>query len=731
MSTCFIDVETRCAVPIQRGTDLYSRSAQCMIVTWALNEEPVQIWEVDSKYLMPAALRRILDDPTITLVAHNAVFDRRIIRDSLDAHTDIKRWRCTRAAAYSHGLPGSLELLGLVIGLPEEHRKLAADSKRLINLFCVPRDDGKYGDKHSHPADWKAFCEYAMRDTDALREIYRKLPSHNFSGENLAFWHLNQRTNERGFQFDAKFAEAAVQFLTKAKEITDATMRDATDGAVTAATQRNRLLDYLARKCGLDLPNLRAAEVREWLEHDDISPEVRLLLETRLEAGKSSGAKYRRGLTIRGPGDRVRDSIQCNGAGRTGRNSHKGFQPGNMARPQLTVRRADGKMEQIPVKAKYIDEVVMPGIYSGAALKNDLVYGGPNEAAAIALRHVITAAPGNDLTVGDWSNIESRVLAWMADETWKLAAYEAIDRGEGVDLYKLLFSQFFGTDVKDVNDNGRQTGKVSDLAFGFGGGVGALVTMAAGYQLDLDPLADLVLPRAEPAMLKKAEKAWRRAFLTGEDYELEPRVYQACDILKQTYREANSAINHLRHEVDIATKTAIKEPGRSFTVGKCRIWSTSSWLIIQLPSGRRLLYANPRVEVERITDPENPTKVMTYEYITYATARGMTWRRERAWSGLFIENMVQAIANDILRAGLLRVDAAAWKIPAACDYLMTLPEDARTALVLDVHDEVVLDLPQGCVTLKWLLELLVEACWWSTGLPLAAAGWQGFRYGKR
>jgi DNA polymerase len=355
----------------------------------------------------------------------------------------------------------------------------------------------------------------------------------------------------------------------------------------------------------------------------------------------------------------------------------------------------------------------------------------PNEAASLCLRHVIAAAPGNELVVCDWSNIESRVLAWLANETWKLEAYRAVDRGEGVDLYKLLFSQFFGMAVKDIGDTERQGGKVIELACGFGGGVGAIVTMAQIYQLDLEPLAGLVLPRATDDQRKKAYKAWRRAFLKNEDYLLEPKVYQACDVLKQTYRASNTAIDDLRHEMDKATKTAVKQPGTVFTVGRCKIWAVAArWLIIELPSGRRLLYANPRLEHEVEKDPEGGKDIVR-EYISYATARGKTWLRERSWSGLFIENPVQAVANDVLRGALLRVDADAWTVPAIATFLHALPPEERSAICLHVHDEIVLDVPIGSYPLERLLALATEGFPWSVGLPLAAAGWSGPRYGKR
>ncbi len=702
-----------------------------MIVTFAIDDRPTVLWEPWKDPTVPPELKAAIDNPRVLLIAHNATFDMFILLRALGIHVPLKRWRCTRAQAYAHGLPGSLELLGIVMGLPHDQQKLV-DDKALIHTFCEPQAaSDAFIEPWEQPEAWERFCRYAVRDTDTLRQIYWRLPTHNYQGINLEFWIVNQLENERGFQFDAELAEQAVEFLKLAKTKTDAAMYDASMGNVHAATQRNRLLKYLQQQLGVEIQNLRASEVREWLEHDDLDPVVRFLLETRLEASKSSGSKYGRGIRCVGPRNRMRCTVQFNGAGRTGRNSGRLFQPHNMARPVLAVRRASGKIELSPVKAKYIDDVILPGIRNQTALNNDLIYGGPNEACALALRHVITAAPGNELVVADWKNIESRVLAWIADEVWKLEAYRANDAGTGVDLYKLLFAQFFGVEISSVNDTERQSGKVSELAFGFGGGVGALVTMAAGYQMDLNPLADIVLPRATPEQLAKAYKAWRRAFLTGEDYELEAKVYQACDVLKQTYRESNNRIDQLKHDLDHAIKTVVRTPNvHVFDVAKCKVWCTGDFLVIQLPSGRRLLYANPLLQQEVVEDPDTGN-FRTQEYVSYVTARGKTWRRERAWSGLYLENIVQAIANDVLRWASVRVHKDCLKVPEVIAFLNTLPEWERTALCLDVHDELALDLPVGAYPLKRLIARMTEEFPWSKGLPLAADGWTGPRYGKR
>lgn len=746
MRYAFLDTETRSRTPIEWGNDLYTRNAQCLIVTYALSQQdaggwhdrPVKIWEPWQDPMIPADLAEAIADDEVIFVAHSAVFDRLILLRTLKIRIALRRWMCTREMAYAHGLPGSLELLGIVVGLPEDKQKLVEDGK-LIHTFCVPQAAlGRFIEPWEKPDEWQTFCRYAIRDTDSLREIFKRLPHHNYSGFNLEVAHINALTNERGFEFDSVLATAAVSFLADAKVSSDRAIESLSENQVHAATQRNRLLRYLRERKGIDIESLRAAEVREWLEHDDLEPSVRLLLEQRLEASKSSGSKYTRGLRMVGPRNRMRNTIQFNGAGRTGRDSGRGFQPQNMARPVLTVRRESGRIELTPVKAKYIDEVILPGIINKQALNNDLVYGGPNEAAALALRHVIKAACGNHLVTADWKNVESVITAWVAGEDDELQAFkEAFEDtlNKAKDVYRLQWANMFGGDPLKVTDTERQGGKVVKLAFSFGGGVGALVTMAAGYQMDLEPLAEIVLPRATDEQKAKAYKAWRRAFQMGEDFGLDPKVYQACDILKQVYRTTNKKIDQLKRDVDTAVKGAIESPNSAiYNVARCKIWSNGQYLIIELPSSRRLLYASPQLHREVKLDPEGGKPWVT-EYTSYLTARGKQWRRERAWSGLYVENIVQAIANDLLRCAKVLVHEDTLSVPAIAAFLDTLPEEERTAIALAVHDELVCDVPIGSYPMERLVyvmtKLIAERYPWVRGLPLAADAWINPRYGKR
>ncbi len=109
--------------------------------------------------------------------------------------------------------------------------------------------------------------------------------------------------------------------------------------------------------------------------------------------------------------------------------------------------------------------------------------------------------------------------------------------------------------------------------------------------------------------------------------------------------------------------------GTVHNVARCQVWCNASFLVIQLPSGRRLLYASPILKQEEVEDPLGG-KPWKSRYVTYLTVRGRSWRRERAWSGLYVENIVQAIANDVLRAAMLRVHDDTLTVPAIAAYLV-------------------------------------------------------------
>jgi DNA polymerase bacteriophage-type len=733
MQECVIDSETRSPEPISHGTDRYSDPAESIIWTFAVDNDKVTLWDRLSEGLEPGYvhpdLERIIADESITFVAHNASFDRAVMIKSLGRYTRTERWRCTRAQAYSHGLPGALEILPAVLGLPPSVAKFAADGHAGIHRFCIPYEisDGKplYYDHRTHPGEWFDFCTYGIQDTVSLRAVRRALPTSNYQGHNLATWWLDQLINNRGFGFDPELAVAARALLERSKGKLAASVSSATGGAVETPTQRTKLLAWLEAK-GFEIPNLRAATVREMLDADDLDPLVRFVLESRLEAAKASGAKYGRGFNMMGQGNRIRHAIQFSGAGRSGRFSHKGFQPGNMQRP-VTNGAGKNAGKTIPVPAEFCLSVLVPGIIAGRVLDNPLLYDQPHSACANALRCAIVAAEGNELIETDYSGVEARGAAWLADETWLLEAYRAQDRGEGADSYKMLIVRFFGIPLEEVNNHLRQVGKVVRLSFQYGAGVGGLVTMAANYNMDLDALAAVILPMAKAEHLKKADKAWRKAFFAGQDFGLAPDTYRACDVLKQMYREAEKRVTQVRYDIDKAVHSAMENPGVAFTAARSTIFRTSSNLTIVLPSGRRLLYWSPQYISTKEIDPETLEETGR-RVLTFKTPRGKSWVTEKAWNGLFFNNIDQGTCADIMRDGLRAVHADTLTVPRIAAYLATLPPQERTAIVLHVHDAITTDTPIGSYSVERQKRVICSASPWAVGFPLVAEGWAGPRY---
>ena len=693
----FNDSETYGTVDLtQVGLDQYlNTGAESLIWTFARDDKPVQLWDVTSGARMPSEFEDNMLDERVKKVAHNAPFDRNIARVTLDLDIPWEHWWCTMAQAYAHGLPGSLEVLGFVVGLPPEDQKLVR-GKELIKLFCSTPKGQKRKTRHTHPVEWQEFCDYGVQDTATLREIYKRLPTHNYVGEHYDLWVADMEINERGFMVDLEMCRQAVAMKEAMTEQISAEIQELTDGAIQKGTQNKAILNHIVGEYGFLMLNLQKDNIKKVLEEEDIDDDTRRLLELRRDSALSSLSKYATALKKAGPDGRMRHTLQYSGAGRTGRWAGRGFQPHNMPRPK---RKPDD-----------IEQNIVPAILDGTLPQQvDDV----NQACSDALRSSIIAAPGNELIVGDWSNIEGRCLAWEANEEWKLEAFRANDEDpkNNPDLYVKLYAEAFRVTLESVDDKQRQMGKGMELSLGYGGGVGAFTNVAASYGLDLDELGRVVPGIVPPDIYNRAESNWKRAFIRGEDLRLEPPVFIACDALKQVYRRANPEIVQMWWDVERACRWAIERPGSVHHVARCKIWRTPAWLIIQLPSGRRLLYASPdvRATVEYDEETEEIKKRST---IHYMASKAKQWRRDRTYGGKIVENITQAIANDVLRAFILRARAEGY------------PQ------ILHVHDEGVAETPIGMFDLGEFLRLMEVPLWWSDGLPLKAAGYVSQRYKK-
>ena len=344
-------------------------------------------------------------------------------------------------------------------------------------------------------------------------------------------------------------------------------------------------------------------------------------------------------------------------------------------------------------------EAAIESLKAGSA---DLVYDNVMRLTSDCIRGCIIAPPKRKLCVADLANIEGRALAWLASEEWKLEAFRDFDRGIGADIYKLAYAKSFGTAPDKVDKQQRQIGKVQELMLGYEGGVGAYLTGAATYGFDVGDLADAVR-KATPA------DTWARTLDSfdwfkskGLTYGLPVPHWAACRVLVDSWREAHANTKELWGGLKNAYALAVGNPGETFSAGKhLKVRRDGAWLRIRLPSGRYLCYLQPEV---------NDKGQCSYMGIDQYTRQ---WKRIKTHGGKLVENVTQAVARDVLFANMPAIEAAGYQI------------------LVSIHDELLTETPDTSeFSSDALADLMSTVPAWATGLPLAAAGFEAYRYRK-
>lgn len=635
----YVDTETYNEVPITAGTARYAESAELMVISWAVDDGPVDVIDLTDGMPFTWGFNHAWAKADL-VVAHNVPFDRTLLATK-GIERPLSQWHCTQAQALAHSLPGALGKLSEIYNLGDAAKDKAG--RALIQLFCKPRPKTskiRRATRDTHPVEWQQFLDYAGQDIVAMRELYKKLPRWNLTATEREAWLLNMTINERGLFIDQDLATAAIATCERAKAVLQERTEEVT--GTDLSVQQTAALKALLKAYGVDLPNMQASTLERRLEDPDLPEPVKELIQIRLETVQTSNAKWPKLLSSVSSDGRLRFTSQFCGASRTGRDSGRIFQPLNLPRPP-----------------KYLkgDTVFVEAIKRGMA---ELIYDNPMEVTSAALRGALVAPPGRKLVVADLNAIEGRVAAWVAGEQWKLDAYA---RGE--DLYVLSYAASFGKRPEDVTPDERQIGKVEELALGFGGAAGAFGTMSAAYGVALSD-----------ARVAEVVKAWRRA---------NPKIVQFWWDLEAT--------------VKAVTTTA---DGAGATMGPITVRKSGAWLRIILPSGRSLSYAQPKIEDGQFT----------YMGLNQYTRK---WERISSYGGKLFENVVQAIARDVLVEGMKRVE-----------------ESELFQIVLTVYDEIVAEAPAYPETddIGALTALLTTVPDWAPGLPLAANGFETDRYRK-
>lgn len=598
MNEMSIDLETYSDVDISKcGAYKYAESDNFEILLFGVSIDggEVQVFDLACGDIIPDDILAALSDDTVTKWAFNANFERiclsnwlrkhhpehfkgySISEDPASKYLNPVSWKCTMIWSAYMGLPLSLEGVGAVLKLQEQKMK---EGKDLIKYFCCPCkptkvNGGRTRNLPEHAPDkWETFKAYNKRDVDvemAIKQRLSKFPVPDFVWDE---YHLDQEINDRGIMLDMDVVENAIAFDEKSKAELMIAMQNITNlNNPNSVVQMKRWLS----DNGIETESLGKKDVAAMLK--DTDGDVADALKLRLQLAKSSVKKYQAMQNAVCKDGRAHGMFQFYGANRSGRWAGRLIQLQNLPQNHMN-DLAEAR------------ELVRTGDYETL----ELLYDDIPDTLSQLIRTAFNARPGYKFVVSDYSAIEARVLAHLAGESWRSEVF-----AEGKDIYCASASQMFGVPVEKhgVNSHLRQKGKIAELALGYGGSVGALISMGA---LDMGLTED----------------------------ELQPLV--------DSWRASNPNITALWWNVDNAVKTAIKMKVPT-EVNGIKFLCRSGMLFIKLPSGRTLSYVKPRIGENRFGGES-----VTYEGI------GSTkkWERIESYGPKFVENIVQAVSRDLL-----------------------------------------------------------------------------------
>lgn len=672
----YLDIETRSTVDLRKsGVYVYAAdpSTEILICAYRCGREgKTKLYYPYFKQPFPDDLRQAILDPETQFIAHNAGFERIVFtlsgarwlpKEIYKELRKIQRWSCTAARSRACGLPGALDLVAIALHLKNQKDK---DGYRLMMRMCKPVKYTEAGEPiwYGDEADFLRLAEYCAVDVDVEIDIDARIPE--LSKQERELWELTEQCNDRGIAVDSALllkmmilAEDAVIFLNKR-------LQEKTGNVVSKVSDAGAIRRWLLSLGHHDIEETGVGKpvILEMLDDPDLDPLIREVLTLRLEGGKSSVAKFQAIMKRMNADGRARGALMYCGAASSSRFSSGGIQLQNLPR-QKTVK----KMQEA------VDDILDGK--SPAQLEAN--YGPLMVLLSEALRPLFVAKPNHWISRGDYSQVESRVIQWLAGAEDKLENFRKYDAGLGPDVYITTAAGMLGLPLEAIGKDSqeRQIGKTSVLACGFQGGVKA-------YQR-FGKMAGLHFSDEDA---EKYKTLWR------EDNPDVVLLWNKFEV--QAIACLESAIGTI-HEV---------VPGVYFK-------RNSSAMVLRLRSGEHLWYWYPKLEKK-----ETPWGQLKPS-VTFWSEDNLThqWTKFAAYGGLFTAMSVQKTARDIM-AHALRVMA-----------------QRQLPLILTVHDEAVAELskerfPTAVEATTAICDAMLDKPFWAEGLPLAVDGSSGPRYLK-
>lgn len=660
-----IDIETYSSVDITKsGLYKYVQSPdfEVLLFAYSLDYEQVSIVDLAQGEKIPCDVKKALFDPDIIKHAYNAGFEWYCLSKYFgltDEERDawLREWQCTMLHGLYCGYTAGLAITGTAMGLPQDKIKMDI-GKRLISLFCKPCKPTKTNSgrmrnlPHHEPEKWDIFKEYCKQDVVTESEIERRLSLWPVPNTEQKLWQLDQQMNALGVAVDMVLVEGALEV---GKKVSAALTEEAKLlSGVDNPKSVQQLSRWLEKEVGEEVTDLRKDTVQAMLATELPGDKARRVLEIRQELGKTSTKKYDAIEAAVCEDGRVRGLLQFYGANRTGRWAGRLVQVQNL--PRNYIESLD--TARTLVKARNVN-----------ALR--LVYGNVPDTLSQLIRTAFIPSQGNRFVVADFSAIEARVLSWLAGELWRQQVFATHGK-----IYEASAAAMFHVPIETIakgheNYALRQKGKIAELALGYGGGEGALISMGAlSMGLDENELPEIKIK-------------WRQS---------NPNIVKLWRLIE------NAALNTV-------------ETGQTNMVGEITFRRSidfktdQDFMLIDLPSGRSLFYAHPHITLNQWGGDS-----IEYYGMNQSTKK---WGKVETFGGKLTENIIQALARDCLAELLKRSDAAGYKA------------------VMHIHDEVVLDVLHGDESdLDKVCAIMAEPIEWAPDLILRGDGFVGEYYKK-
>jgi DNA polymerase bacteriophage-type len=634
-----------------------------------------------------------LFNPDFVFSAHNAFFEQCIFKNVLTKkfgwpEIPIQKFRCTAAKAAAVAIPRNLDGAGQVMSLPIQK---SYEGHRIMLKLCKPtgayvrwqKECDKFTKKdrevpdslwtdqppefwtpETAPEDYEGLYKYCRIDVLTEEKLDEVLPDLTPFEQKL--WFIDQKINLRGTAVDMKVVNKISHIMASESKILGKELDILTMGLVGSGNARNAILDFLTLE-GIELPDLKAKTVDDFLTNGKVTGDAKILLEIRRALSKASTAKYQKFQGCAASDGRVRDLFLYCGAS-TGRWGGKNVQPQNF--PRGIIKDIDEAISRIETSSledlkMLYGENLMP-LFSSV------------------LRGMFIASEGKELFVEDYNAIETRVLWWLAEYEDGLNIFR-----EGRDPYKEMAKEIYKKSVLEITDDERQVGKAAVLG--------------CGYQM---------------GGKKFVSSAWD-VYRAKVDLDL-------AKVAVTAYRTLHYPVTELWTNYQNACIFAVENPGAVYRVGKVKFFVKKSFLWAKLPSGRCIAYKDPSVTFEPVEmkdDDGNVIKTFMAKKLRYYAINhkakkedchipNVKWTREATYGGKLAENIVQAVSRDLLAEAIVNAEQSGFDV------------------LMHSHDEMVCEAPKGTKTSDEYKNVMLKLPTWAEGLPLKTGGWVGTRYKK-